>query len=221
MDPALQVAVASALYGEGSSAFAVVQPLRCKRRKCEEPAMNGHYCEEHLQLVRCMASERQSAARARALHRGPPPVVLLTQTFDSAKLEDYDRHMAMLHDYVVTVKPDKGDVAQTPSMPNVQVLPGGVDLISGRWQELRLNFSMGLNMELCRHKVRARGVASPCAQASCTLLTKRHVEPHTACHTDPRDRQLIRNRPTSRRCPETKRSGIASRRRSRPCWREP
>ena len=107
--------------------------------------------------------------------RGPPPVVILLQTFSTAQLPDYDSSMELLHSFIVsTCKPDQEEEGLTPSMPNVKTLPNGVDLISGKWRELRLNFSMGLNLKLSRHTVR-----SPFAQVLCTLLATRHVEPHT------------------------------------------
>ena len=197
MDPPLT----AALFGAGAETSVqptCVQPT-CKRRRCELPSVNGLYCEEHLAEKRAMGAARQSVSRRRtALERqlrGPPPVVLLTRTFNTTEQLDYDNSMTLLHSFIVGRKPDADEVAQTTSMPNVQSLPAGIDFIGGRWRELRLNFCMGTNQKLCQHKVR------------CDRMLGVHAfAPHDPSRTSARGscgrhkRSLLRPRLIHRRC---------------------
>ena len=154
-------AMANALFDVAATELQAVENATCKRRRCSAPVSDRDLCEEHLGLVRSQERATQASARARVIHRGAPPVVLLVQTYDAAQMEDYDNSMELLHSFIRARATDVGVVAQTPSMPNVQALGTGTDFISGRWRELRLNFTMGLNMELVEHKVSAHCAASP------------------------------------------------------------
>jgi hypothetical protein len=127
--------------------------VKCKKKKCDEPVVSRGLCSSHLGLERERERKAQASTKLNKEHAGASPVVLLSRTFDPCDNESFDTHMGFLFQFIVNQKPDVEHHAHTPSMPGVQELPGGIDLIEGKWRELRLNFFMGNNLELKQREV--------------------------------------------------------------------
>ena len=199
-------AMAAALFDVAATELQAVETATCKRRRCTQPVHDRELCTTHLGQVRSQERASQASARARVVHRGAPPVVLLAHTYDAANIPEYDASMELLHSLILQKQPDREEVAHTPSMPNVQALPNGLDSISGKWRELRLNFKMGLNMELTEHKVSAH-CASSHDHEHC-LGMHGHGGPHTQPHTDRRNRFGTRTNTNSRLRRATRKSGL-------------
>ena len=154
----LNVPESEAVAAADAPPFAT-QPVTCKARGCFAAAIERRLCAEHLSAVREREAERQRASKSgrdlRLALKGPPPVALLSRTYKPESMEEFAEHMNLLHAFIMTQEPDKEEEGSTPSLPSTKNLLMGVDKIGGKWQELRLNCAMGMNLELEWRPVRA------------------------------------------------------------------
>ena len=101
-------------------------------------------------------SEGASASGRRDQSRGMRRQGHWRDTFNPLDFEGYYKAVDDLYSYMKDCKEDREVEAATSSSFNGQVpMAAGMDLISGHWRELRLNFRMGMNRQLEQHGVRA------------------------------------------------------------------
>ena len=77
-------------------------------------------------------------------------------TFDPLDYDgDYYDSVDKLYSFMMDRRPDAEEAAFTSSSAAAEEveLPPGLDKITSKWRELRLNFRMGMNLELGQHKV--------------------------------------------------------------------
>ena len=139
--------------------------VHCKhfRFGCRADAVSRGLCEHHLKIKQDADAERKRRERERrhvnvlqSLRAGPVPCVLVTNTFNPLDYDgDYYDSVDKLYSFMMDRRPDAEEAAFTSSSAAAEEveLPPGLDKITSKWRELRLNFRMGMNLELGQHKV--------------------------------------------------------------------